>query len=165
MAVERARVFFGFAFARLASEGEAGDAGDGELAEARRQVGLANNNAEATLQQLLGAGADPRHETLAVVLTYNRRIVATTINILASRDVPRGPALHAYVRRIDASLAALRARLEEAAAARPDTKATRADEGALESELVAVVDEKLPEPLRRIEIFAHEMGRRLSRLS
>jgi uncharacterized membrane protein YccC len=162
VAVERARVFFGCALSRLAG---APDEDAGELAEARRQVGLANNNAEATLQQLLGADADPRHETLAVVLTYLRRITATTINVLASRDVPRGPALHAYAQRIDASLAALRARLEEAAVARSGVKAPRADEEASESELVAVAGEGLPEPLRRIEIFVCEMRRRLNRLS
>ena len=162
VAVERARVFFGLAFSRLAGES---DEGDGALAEARRQVGLANNNAEATLQQLLGAGADPRHEALAVVLTYNRRIVAATINILASRDAPQGPVLRAYAQRIDAALAALRARLKEAAAAPSVAKAPRADEEAIERELVTAAGEKLPEPLRRIEIFVHEMGRRLDKLS
>lgn len=165
VAASRARVFFGLAFSQLARAPGEGDEDAGALAEARRQVGLANNNAEATLQQLLGAGADPRHEALAVVLTYNRRIVATTINILASRDVPQGPALRAYTQRIDASLAALSARLEEAAVGRPGTEAPRADEEAIEGELAAVAEEKLPEPLRRIEIFVCEMRRRLSRLS
>ena len=162
VAVERERVFFNAAFARLAG---ASDAGDAELAEDRRQVGLANNNAEATLQQLLGGGAAPRHEALAVVLTYIRRIAATTINVLAAGDVPRGPALQAYIQRIDTSLTAARASLEEAAIKLPRAPAQRANEEAIDSELVAVTAEGLPEPLRRIEIFVCEMRRRLGRLS
>ena len=165
VAVERERVFFGVAFARLAGTSDASDAGDAELAEARRQVGLANNNAEATLQQLLGAGAAPRHEALAVVLTYIRRIAATTINVLAAGDVPRGPALQAYAQRIDASLTAARESLEAAAIELPRARAQREDEEAIESELVAVTAEGLPEPLRRIEIFVCEMRRRLGRLA
>jgi uncharacterized membrane protein YccC len=165
VAVERARVFFDAALARLAGTSAPSDAGDAALAEARRQVGLANNNAEATLQQLLGAGAAPRHEALAVVLTYLRRIAATTINVLAAGDVPRGPALAAYTQRIDASLTAARASLEEAAHKLPRARAKASDEEAIEGELAAVSAEGLPEPLRRIEIFVCEMRRRLSRLA
>lgn len=161
-AAERERAFVACAFAGLA--GAPGSPAD--LAEARRQVGLANNNAEDTLQQLLGSGASPRHQALAVVLTYLRRIAATTLNVLASRDVPQGPALQAFARRLDASLAAARASLEEAASASRGPAPERpAGEEDWDRERAAVTANGLPEPLQRIEIFACEMRRRLARLA
>jgi uncharacterized membrane protein YccC len=160
VAVERERVFVGCALARLAGDSEGSGA---ELAEARRQVGLANNNAEDTLQQLLAAGSTPRHEALAVVLTYVRRITATIVNVLAAREAPNGPALEAFARRIDASLAALRASLEEAADNLPRGKSARGGEETRDDEPVVVTAEGLPEPLRRVEIFVGEMRRRLIR--
>ena len=160
VSVECTRVFLGRALARLSGSAEITPS---DLAEARRQIGLANNNAEDTLQQLLGAEASPRYEALAVVLTFLRRITATTINVLASRDVPRGPALEAFAPRIDAALAALRASLEEAAVGPPRAALTRADAEARAREAIVVAAEGLPEPLRRIEIFVAEMRRRLVR--
>jgi uncharacterized membrane protein YccC len=157
VSVERTRVFLGCALRRLAGSDVASD----DLAEARRQIGLANNNAEDTLQQLLGAEASPRYEALAVVLTYLRRIAATTINVLASREAPRGPALAAYAARIDAALAAIRTSLDEATSSAPHTHAALAPAASREDEAVAIADEGLPEPLRRIEIFVAEIRRRL----
>lgn len=154
VSVERVRIFLGKALARVTGSAEITDA---ELAEARRQVGLANNNSEDTLQQLLGPSASPRYEARAMVLTYLRRIAATTINVLASRDLARGPAVEAFAARVDASLAALRVSLEEAAASPRRREEPGPDEAA------AVAAEGLPEPLRRIEIFVAEMRRRLIR--
>jgi uncharacterized membrane protein YccC len=158
LAVERLRIFLGRAVARLAGST---DITPGELAEARRQVGLANNNAEDTLQQLLGAGEDARYEALAVVLTYLRRIAATTINMLAAREIQGGPALDGFATRVDADLSDLRARFEamerQAPSERPPAAEPRPAEPA------AAAGEGLPEPLRRIEIFVGEMRRRLVR--
>lgn len=158
VSVERARVFLGRALARLGGSTEITAA---ELAEARRQLGLANNNAEGTLQQLVGDGGSPRYEALAVVLTHVRRIGATTINVLASRDVPEGPALAAFAARIDAALAGVRTSLEQAAVRAPRDEPASVGDARRENEAPAVAAEELPEPLRRIEIVVAEMRRRL----
>jgi uncharacterized membrane protein YccC len=163
-AVERERVFLRCALARLGGTDESNPA---ELAEARRQLGLANNNADDTLQQLLAAGRDPRHEALGVVLTYLRRIAARTLSALAGRATPldaaQRPALLAFGKRLDASLAASRASLEEAAETIAHRRPTREEAAADEAEAISVPTEGLPEPLRRIEILVGEMRRRLAR--
>lgn len=162
-AVERERVFVRCALARLAGIDEVSPA---DLAEARRQVGLANNNADDTLQQLLAAGRDPHHEARGVVLTYLRRITARTISALARAipfDPAQRPALLAFGQRVDASLAACRASLEEAAENLPRGRAAREDEAADEVLAISSPAEGLPEPLRRIEVLVGEMRRRLIR--
>jgi uncharacterized membrane protein YccC len=158
VSVERSRVFLRRALARLGGSTEITSE---ELAEARRQIGLANNNAEDTLQQLVGAGGSPRYEALAVVLTYLRRITATTINVLASREVPEGPALAAFAARIDAALAGVRASLEAAAIRAPGREAASVAPEPSQREAPAIAAEGLPEPLCRVEIFVGEMRRRL----
>jgi len=163
-AVERERVFLRCALARFTGTEEGSPT---ELAEARRQVGLANNNADDTLQQLLADGRDPRHEAFDVVLTYLRRIAARTISALAARAAPIDPAqrtaLLAFGQRIDASLAASRASLERAAENVARRRTARDDEAADEAEAISVPAEGLPEPLRRIEVLVGEMRRRLLR--
>ena len=165
-AVERERVFVRCVLAHLAGT-SAGSPGD--LAEARRQVGLANNNADDTLQKLLAAGRDPRHEALGVALTYLRRITARTISALAARAAPIDPAQRAAIlafgERVDASLAACRASLEEAAENLPRGRAAREEEAMDEAEALSSSAPGLPEPLRRIEVLVGEMRRRLIRKS
>lgn len=93
----------------------AGRASTDAVRDARRQVGLANNNAEDVLDELAAARGPGRseREALAAVLAFGRRLVATTVvSIAATRDSgPLGEASQALLARVEALLRAGAAQL------------------------------------------------------